>query len=134
MKRRRPKLYLVGQDPSEVFDDLGKLRADLSTPIRRQRLTETFARIPHDKAFELFQRRIGRHAWIVLIELDRTILRAGGKNPVRLWSSRLRAVGVIGRARMQALRQLQAAGVIKVEQRGEGLSPHVTHLWYPRQD
>jgi hypothetical protein len=129
--KRRPRLHLVGQDPGDVFNDLGKLRTDLAAPLRRQRIVETFARIPHDKALELYRHKIDRAAWVVLIELDRLVLKARGKNPVRFWSPRLRAVGVTGRTRMRALRQLEVAGVIRVEQRGKGLSPWVAHLRYP---
>ena len=126
--KRRPKLYLVGQNPSGVFDDLAQLQADMAVPLRRQRTAETFARIPHTKGLAL---RVSGSAWRVLIELDRLVLKAGGKNPVRFWSSQLRAAGLTRGARMRALRQLEAAGVVRVEQRGEGLSPWVTHLWYP---
>jgi hypothetical protein len=134
MARRRPKLHLVGNDPTDVFDDLDKLRAEMATPARRPRITETFARIPHDRAFGLHRHKISGTAWLVLIELDRLVLKAGGRNPVRLWSAKLRTAGVTKQTRARALRQLAAAGAVKVEQRGEGLSPWVTHLWYPRQD
>jgi transcription initiation factor IIE alpha subunit len=53
---------------------------------------------------------------------------------VRLWSPELRDAGVTKQTRARALRELQEAGVVEVEQRGKGLSPWVTHLWYPRQD
>ena len=86
--KRRPRLHLVGQDPGDVFNDLGKLRTDLAAPLRRQRIVETFARIPHDKALELYRHKIDRAAWVVLIELDRLVLKARGKNPVRFWSPR----------------------------------------------
>jgi hypothetical protein len=132
--KRRPRLHLVGQDPGDVFNDLAKLRTDLAAPLRRQRIVETFARIPHDKALELYRQKINKAAWLVLIELDRLVLKARGKNPVRFWSPRLRAVGIAKQARTRALRQLEAAGVIRVEQRGKGLSPWVTHLWYPCAD
>jgi hypothetical protein len=106
----------------------------MATPARRPRIAETFARIPHDRGLELCRLQLSWAAWAVLIELDRLILKARGQNPIRLWSSRLRALGVIGRTRMRALRQLHAARVIQLEQRGKGLSPRVTHLWYPVQD
>jgi hypothetical protein len=128
--RRRPRLHLVGQDPGEVFNDLGKLRTDLAAPLRRPRAVETFARVPHDRALELYRHKVSGAAWLVLIELDRLVLKARGQNPVKFWSSRLRAVGLTKRTRMRALRQLEAAGVIKVQQRGKGLSPWVLHLWY----
>ena len=35
MRKRRPKLYLVGQDPAEIFDDLDKLKSDLTSPPER---------------------------------------------------------------------------------------------------
>jgi hypothetical protein len=132
--RRRAKLHLVGQDPADVFNDLDQLRAQMAVPQRRPKTAETFARIPHDKGLALYWSRIGRGAWAILIELDRLILKAGGRNPVLLWSRELRDAGVTKQTRARALRELQAAGVVEVEQRGKGLSPWVTHLWYPRQD
>src|SRR5262245_15289036 len=131
MKNRKLRL-VSADDPPNVFDDLDALRAKTATPLRhkRARATETFARIPHDQALALHRHRISGTAWIVMVELDRLILKAGGKNPIRFWSSRLRAAGVVSRLRTKALRQLEAAGVVKVEQRGSGLSPWVTHLWY----
>jgi hypothetical protein len=133
MKRQRPRLRLVGPDPGAgVFDDLAKLRQDdlANVPLRRQRLTETFARVPHDKALEL-GRKIDGAAWVILIELDRIILKHHGQNPVKLISGRLRAAGINKRTRSVALRQLEAAGVIRVERRKHGLAPRVTHLWFP---
>jgi hypothetical protein len=90
--KRRPRLYPVGQDPSDVFSDIEKLRTDLAAPLRRQRAVETFARIPHDRALELYRHKLSGTAWLVLIELDRILLKARGKNPVRFWSPRLRKV------------------------------------------
>jgi hypothetical protein len=128
---KRPKLYLVGQDPTKIFDDLDKLRDDVAAPsLRRPRATETFARIPHDKALAL---KISGTAWHVLIELDRIILKAGGKNPVRFWSPRLRAVGIAKHTRIRALRQLEAAGVILIRQNPKGKGPWVFHTWYPKR-
>ena len=135
MKKRRAKLYLVGQDPAEIFDDLDKLKSDLtSPPERRARTTETFARIPHDKALALHKHRLSSAAWVVLIELDRLILKRRGQNPVRFASTRLRGIGLKDHTRTRALRQLAAAGVVRVTNRGPGLAPWVTHLWYPAHD
>ena len=69
--RRKPPLRLVGTgEGAAIFDDLKKLKAEqLAVP--RKRLTETFARIPHDKALDLFRHRVSGAAWMVLIELDR---------------------------------------------------------------
>jgi hypothetical protein len=135
MKKRRTRLYLVGQDPAEIFNDIDKLKSDLvSPPARRTRSTETFARIPHDKALALHQYRLNSAAWMVLIELDRLILKRRGQNPVRFVSARLCTAGVKQKVRASALRQLAAAGVVRVLHRGPGLAPLVTHLWYPVHD
>ena len=134
---RRPKLRLVGSSsPADVFDDLAALRQEQRTPRitqRRPRLTETFARFPHDRALELY-RHIGGPAWVLLIELDRLILKGRGRNPVKLSSARMNAAGLNRHSRLRALRQLEAAGVVRVERRGKGRSPWVLHLWFPRQD
>jgi hypothetical protein len=133
---KRPKLRLVGSpDPADIFDDLPALRQEqrASGPRRRQRLAETFARIPHDRALALY-RCLGGSAWAVLIELDRLILTGRGRNPVKLSSARMTAAGLSRHARLRALRQLEKAGVVRVERRGQGQSPWVFHLWFPRQD
>ena len=129
--KKRPKLHLVGQDPADIFQDLDGLQDDLaSSRQRRQRSTETFARIPHDKGLAL---KISATAWRVLIELDRLILKAGGQNPIPLSSKRLRAQGLNAYSRALALRRLEAAGVIVIKRRGRGRSPWVFHTWYPKR-
>ena len=133
---RRPKLRLVGTaDPTDVFDDLAALRHEQQAPgtRRRPRLTETFARIPHDRALALY-RQIGGPAWVLLFELDRLILKGRGRNPVKLSSARMNAAGLGRHSRKRALRQLEAVGVIQVERCGKGQRPWVVHLWFPRQD
>lgn len=132
--KKRPKLHLVGSDPADIFEDMDQLRSDLALPRqRRQRLTETFARIPHDKALVLYRHRLSCDAWVLLIEIDRLILKAGQRNPVPLSSKRLRAIGLRGGYRKRALRQLEAAGVILIKWRGHGQSPWVFHTWYPKR-
>jgi hypothetical protein len=97
---------------------------------RRVRETETFARVLHDRALELY-RHIGGAPWVILIELDRMILAQRGQNPVLFRSPRLRDLGLTAHTRSKALRQLEAASVVKIESRGRGSSPRVTHLWHP---
>ena len=133
---RRPRLRLIGSpDPADIFDDLPTLRQEQRTPgpERRRRTTETFARLPHDRALALY-RHIGGPAWAVLIELDRLILKGRGKNPVELSSARMNAAGLNRHARLRALRQLEKAGTVRVERHGRGRSPWVLHLWFPRQN
>jgi hypothetical protein len=132
--RKRPRLHLVGQDPADVFEDLDRLRSDMATPPqRRPRAAETFARIPHDKALTLYKHKLSGAAWVVLIEIDRLILKAGGQNPVKLSSWRLREIGLSGGRRDRAVRELEAAGVIVVRRCGRGHSPWAFHSWYPQQ-
>jgi hypothetical protein len=134
---RRPRLRLVSRcDPSEVFSDLEKLRREQGAPQelqqrRRPLATETFARIPHDKGLAL---KIPGTAWRVLIELDRLIFKAGGRNPIPFSSKRLRAAGLNHGKRAQALCRLEKAGVILIKRRGRGHSPWVFHTWYPKRD
>jgi hypothetical protein len=131
------RLRLVSSsDPANIFDDLTKLQQDQREPAsrRRQRSTETFARIPHNLALDLYHHRLSAAAWLVLIELDRLILKHRGQNPVKLVSSRLRKAGLHSQTRARALRQLVDAKVIKVEPQGKGLGPWITHLWFPLQD
>jgi hypothetical protein len=130
--KRRPRLHLVGEDPTDVFNDLGKLRETFAAPATRKRSSATFARIPHDQGLALYP-KVGKAGWALLIELDRLVLKGRGQNPVHLWSSRLRRIGVVDLVRRRALRQLETAGVVKVERGREGSGLWVTHLWYPRQ-
>lgn len=135
---RRAKLRPIGSSsPSDAFDDLATLRQESAhakgSPQRRQRITETFARFPHGRALALYP-HIGGPAWVLLVELDRLILKGRGRNPVKLSSARMNAAGLNRHSRLRALRQLEAAGVVRVERCGRGRSPWVLHLWFPRQD
>lgn len=126
---------------SDVFNDLDTLRA--ATPQltpkpprgspRRSRLTETFARIPHTKGLALHQHDIGSVGWTILLELDRLIFEARGRNPVSLTNHNLRRYGIDRAGKWRALRKLETAGVIAIEQRGRE-APLITHLWFPIED
>ena len=126
----------------DVFDDLDVLRATTpqltpkafsGSPRRRQRSTESFARIPYAKGLPLHQHDIGSAGWTILLELDRLILEARGRNPVSLTNYRLRQYGVDRAGKWRALRKLEAAGVIAIERRGRE-APLITHLWFPVHD
>ncbi len=130
------RLRLVGAPhPTDIFNNLHTLRQEQRKPSgrHRPRAVETFARIPHDRALALRPRPSGS-AWLLLIELDRAILKGRGRNPVRLPGARLKAAGLSRHSRQWALRRLEAAGVVRVERRGRGRNPWVLHVWYPRQD
>ena len=130
--RRKFRVIGPNDDATNVFSDLGALRRDQQKPVlhHRQRLTETFARIPHDRALALYQ-HIGGPAWLLLIELDRLILKGHGRNPIKLTNHQLKAVGLTHHTRKRALGRLEAAGVITVERLGRGKNPLIRHLWFP---
>jgi Fe-S cluster biosynthesis and repair protein YggX len=122
-------------DPAHIFDDLDALRRDgerlklqSKANNKRPRSGETFARIPHDRGRQLYK-EIDAAAWAILIELDWLILTSKGKNPIHLTNERLYDIGMSRNAKLKALRQLESAGVIKVE-RQEREVVLVTHLWF----
>jgi hypothetical protein len=131
MKRH---LRLVGtHDPADIFSDLDALRAQAPSlqppPKRREKIDELFARIPYDRALDLYG-KIDAAAWIVLIELDRQVLKGRGLNPVVLGNDNLRKIGMTAKAQRHALQQLAAADVIKLQLR-HSKPPLVLHTWYP---
>jgi|SRR5215831_11882019 len=139
MAKKRGRLRLVSaHDPASVFDDLDALRRAQAAPAaepafqgqRRQRLAETFARIPHDRARELARLKLRGAAWWLLIELDRLIFEGRGKNPVKLTQKWWKVTGLSHDTKTRALQELEKAGVVSIEQR-PGRAPLVTHLWFP---
>jgi hypothetical protein len=96
---------------------------------KRGKKEETFAMIPHQRAIEAYK-IIGGASWIVLIEIDRLILEAWGRNPIRLPNKNLEANGLSRNAKWEALVQLENAGIIKVVRRGKE-TPLVALLWRP---
>ena len=136
MAKKYSRLRLVDSpDPARVFNDLDALRGAQTAPAtpafqgqRRQRSVETFARIPHDRARRLYH--LSGSAWALLIELDRLILEARGRNPVRQTTKTLKASGLSEKRKRSGVDELEAAGVLTVE-RQRGRSPLVTHLWFP---
>jgi hypothetical protein len=99
----------------------------------RSQRTETFARIPHGRAFDLYRRIRSGAAWLVLIEIDHRILKEGGKNPVKLSNQVFQRAGMSRDTKWKALRQLETAGVIRIQTLGCGQAPWITHLWFPPQ-
>src|SRR6516162_6031199 len=88
MPKKRNRLRLVSSDdPAGVFD--GAQAAPAAPAFQGQ---PTFARIPHDRARRLYHLR-GGAVWVLLIELDRLILEGRGRNPVKLTSQCLKAMG-----------------------------------------
>src|SRR5262249_47090282 len=138
MAKKCGQLGLVSsQDPGSGVDDFEALRRAQAAPAgstfqgrHRQRIAETFARIPHDRGFALGRRNLSGAAWALLIVLDRLILEGRGRNPVKLTYRYRKAAGLSRYMTKRGLQQLEAASVISIE-RQPGQAPLVTHLWFP---
>jgi len=129
---RRKFRVVRSNDPGAVFDDMDALREATATrATRRPRTAETFARIPHERGLAL-RGRISAIGWVLLIEIDRLILKGHGRNPARLTNQRLRELGINRETKQYQLRRLEAAGVLKVETHQRKWTV-VTHLWFPVQ-
>jgi DNA-binding transcriptional ArsR family regulator len=129
---RRRLRVVKSNDPAAVFDDLDALREAMpAVATKRARTTETFARIPHGRAAAL--RDIGGIGWLILVEIDRLILKGRGRNPVRLTNHRMQELGIKRESKRYHLRRLEAAGVIKVQSEARKWTL-VTLLWFPVQD
>jgi hypothetical protein len=112
-----PSLRVVGSsdDADPLFADYGLAGAPKGQS-RRPLASKPFARIYLEDADRLFGHRVSGAAWRVLVEIDRLILAQRNRNPVRLYSPRLRRLGLRDHARQRALRQLVKAGLIEIEQ------------------
>lgn len=97
-------------------------------PKRQSRRTEVeFAMLPYKQTLAAAG-HTGCAVLAVLIELNHQVF-VTHKNPVALTNSALRSVGISHQAKLRALRQLEAAVVVKVRWRGRRRSPLVTVLW-----
>src|SRR5262245_28930760 len=114
-------------DPMAVFDDIEVLRAGVT----RARTNETLARFPHERPLALHG-HIDANGWVILIELDRLILKGRGRNPARLTNHRLRELGIGRETKRRQLQKLEKAGIVRVLAR-ERRWTVVLHLWFPAQ-
>lgn len=131
----KPTLRIVGAEDrvDPLFTDYGPVAGASTHSSRRPSSPQLFARVYLDDADRLFKHRASGAAWRVLVEIDRLILAQRNRNPVRLYSPRLRRAGLTRATRKRALQQLVKAGLIEIEQNSRGLSPWVRHLGYPVQ-
>jgi hypothetical protein len=141
--KKRPRLRLVGKEDAgtratDIFDDMDKLRAEGSVPTETPELRPAhkpviFAQVPFDRGFKLYRHNsIGDAGWMVLLELDYMVLTRH-KNPLLLWKpEHLPKLKIEGHTRIEALKRLEAAKMVRIEWRGTGRAPLVTVLWRRR--
>ena len=92
----RPTLRVVGpeDDVDPLFADYGPAAGAPKDQARRPLAAKPFARVYLDVADRLFEHRVSGAAWRLLIEIDRLVLTQRGRNPVLLYSRRLRNIGL----------------------------------------
>jgi hypothetical protein len=102
-------------------------KSSASKPKRRARAKAEFVMLPYAQVLAAAgQMKCAPLA--VLIELAHQMFKAG-QSRVTLTNSALRPVGISHKAKLRALRQLEAAGLVKVTRAGRRRSPRVTVLW-----
>jgi hypothetical protein len=77
-------------------------------------------------------RDIGGAGWLIVVEIDRLILKGRGRNPVRLTNHRMQQLGISRQSKQYYLRQLETAGIVKVHSE-ERRGTVVNLLWFPTQ-
>ena len=96
-------------------------------PKRRSRVKARFVMLPYEQTLAAAG-PMKCAVLAVLIELAHQMFKTK-KSEVMLSNAVLRSVGISHWAKLRALRQLEAAGMIKVTWFGERRSPRVTILW-----
>jgi hypothetical protein len=96
---------------------------------RRARLKSTWAQIPHHRGIEL-AKCAQAPALAVLLILEH-LIHGAKSNRVKLTNDLCNQYGITRPAKARGLLQLAKAGVVNVEQVGNG-APAVTHLWYTK--
>jgi hypothetical protein len=102
-----------------------------TTPVRRKvaKLTETWARIPHERGLKL-AKQTKCPVLAVLLALEAAVHKARS-NRVKLTNDLFRQYGIRPQSKTRGLRQIAATGTISVEGGSrKKASPMVTHHWY----
>ena len=87
----------------------------------------TFVKLPYETTLAVAGRT--KNALLaVLVELDHRRFQTR-KKTIPLGNATLRAAGISHDAKVRALRQLEAEGMVTVDWRGGRRTPHVTLLW-----
>lgn len=103
------------------------MAATAVNPRARRPKDEIFVKLPYGSAMAIAGQT--RNALLaVLVELAHRRFKLH-QNTVPLGNAALRAAGISHDAKLRALRQLEADGMVAVDWRGGKRTPHVTLLW-----
>ena len=111
----------------ETLAELAEARKQAQPKRVRPARPEAFVKLPYERTLAAAG-RLGNAPLAVLVELAYQAFKTH-RNVVPLANAALRSVGVSRLAKLRALRQLEASGLVAVDRRGKGRSPLVTLLW-----
>ena len=119
-------------DAYRITRELAVVMAEARRQLRPRRRShpakpEAFVMLPYERTLATAG-RLGNAPLAVLVELAYQAFKTH-RNVVPLANAALRSVGVSRLAKLRALRQLEASGLVAVGRRGKGRSPLVTLLW-----
>ena len=129
MAEKRDDLWIDGPD------DIANAPAATRCPrTAKEKVADTWAKIPHDLGLKL-AKRAKNPLLAVLLALEHSIHEAHANgihtNQVKLTNNLLKQYKITHQTKHRGLHQLATAGVISVKRRG-GEAPVVTHHWYTR--
>jgi hypothetical protein len=111
----------------EDIRELEPLQKKQPKPSSRTRTHTEFVKLPYAQTLAAAG-HLGDARLAVLVELTHQAFKKH-RSEVLLANAALQAVGISHWAKLRALRQLEAAGMLKVSRRGKGRSPLVKLLW-----
>jgi hypothetical protein len=119
-----PDLGELALTPEQVAE-LAPLQK-VSQPRQARSARAKFVKLPYEQTL-LAAGELQNAQLAVLVELSHLMFKMH-QNPVPLSNTALRSAGMSRMAKLRALRQLEAVGLVKVTRRGQK-SPLVTALW-----
>jgi hypothetical protein len=111
----------------QTLAELAEARKQAQLKRVRPARPEPFVKLPYERTLAAAG-RLGNAPLAVLVELAYQAFKTH-RTVVPLANAALRSVGVSRLAKLRALRQLEASGLVAVGRRGKGRSPLVTLLW-----
>jgi hypothetical protein len=111
----------------DMLIDVTDLTLDEAVALQTQKRRRSWAKVYHRPGIELALKAKSKWTWVVLLALDHAIFEAK-TNPVRFTNSLLKEYGVARETKWRVLRELEAAGVVRVTRDGRR-APWAELLW-----